>query len=65
MESGPADFYSGRLPGKQRKSTLVDELLAGDESKRYQKNKYLELQKKFSSGAKRLRNIKHKKKYKM
>ena len=25
---GAADFYSGRIPKKQRKATLVDELLA-------------------------------------
>ena len=64
MESGPADFYSSRLPVRQRKQTLVDELLASEESRRYHKKKYLELQSKFMSGTKRLRNIKHKKKYK-
>jgi hypothetical protein len=64
VESGPADYYSSRLPWKQRKSTLVDELLAGEESQRYHKNKYLQLQGKSSSGTKRLRNMKHKRKYK-
>ena len=57
-ESGPADFYSGRKPVRQKKQTLVDELLASVESRR---KKYLELQSKFVSGTKRLRNIKHKK----
>ena len=61
---GPADFYSGQLPGKQRKGILLEELLAGGESRRYHKKKYLELQNKFMSGTKRLRNIKHKKKFK-
>ena len=64
MESGLADFYSCRLPVRQRKQTLVDELLAGEESRRYHKKKCLELQNKFMSGTKRLRNIKYKKKYK-
>ena len=64
VESGPADYYSSWLPGKQRRHTLVDELLASEESRRYHKNKYLQLQSKFSSGTKRLKNIKHKRKYK-
>ena len=63
MVSGPADFYSSRLQGKQRKATLLDELLAGEESRRYHKKKYLELQHKFMSGTRRHRSIKHKKKY--
>ena len=41
MESGPADFYSSRLPVRQRKQTLVDELLASEELRRYHKKKYL------------------------
>ena len=35
VESGPADFYCGRLPVRQRKQTLVDELLASEELRRY------------------------------
>ena len=65
VESGPADYYSSQLPWKQRKGTLVDELLSSEESRRYHRNKYLQLQSKFSSGTKRLRNIKHKRKYKL
>jgi len=34
-----ADFYSSRLPKKQRKATLADELLADADFKRYQKRK--------------------------
>ena len=30
----PADFYSGRIPKKQRKATIVDELLADAEFKK-------------------------------
>ena len=65
VESGPSDFYSGRLPWKQRKQTLVDELLASEESRVYHKKKYLELQDRFMSGTRRVRNIKHKRKYKV
>ena len=50
MESGLADFYSCRLPVRQRKQTLVDELLASEELRRYHKKKYLELRSKFMSG---------------
>lgn len=63
VESGHADFYSSRLPGKQRKQTLLDELLACEESRTYHKKKYLELQSKFMSGTRRLGGIKHKKKF--
>jgi len=38
-----ADFYSNRVPKKQRKSTLVDELLADAEFKRFNKRKYGEI----------------------
>ncbi|GFR02433.1 deoxynucleotidyltransferase terminal-interacting protein 2 [Trichonephila clavata] len=41
----PVDFYSSRIPKKQRKQTLVDELLADAEFRRYQKKKYTEIQK--------------------
>ncbi|XP_064616059.1 deoxynucleotidyltransferase terminal-interacting protein 2-like [Liolophura sinensis] len=39
-----ADFYSSRIPKKQRKSTLVDELFADAEFRRYNKRKYAEIQ---------------------
>ena len=64
MVGGPTDFYSGRIPRRQQKQTLVDELIANEDFKKYHKKKYLELQSKFSSGTKRYRNIKHRKKYK-
>ncbi|GFY52364.1 deoxynucleotidyltransferase terminal-interacting protein 2 [Trichonephila inaurata madagascariensis] len=41
----PVDFYSSRVPKKQRKQTLVDELLADAEFRQYQKRKYTEIQK--------------------
>lgn len=36
----PADFYHSRIPQKQRKKTLVDELLADAEFKNKCKKKY-------------------------
>jgi len=39
-----ADYYSSRLTKKQRKQTLVDELLADAEFKNFQKRKYSEIQ---------------------
>ena len=32
---GPADFYSGRIPRRQQKLTMVEELLASEEFRRY------------------------------
>lgn len=39
----PADYYADRVPNKQRKSTLVDELMADAEFKKYNKRKYAEI----------------------
>ncbi|ESO92818.1 hypothetical protein LOTGIDRAFT_101578, partial [Lottia gigantea] len=41
---GAADFYSARIPKKQRKQTLVDELLADAEFRTYNKKKFEEIQ---------------------
>jgi hypothetical protein len=62
--SGPAEFYSSRVPRRQRKMTIMDELLHNHQFRRYQKKKYAELQIKFSSGTRRKRFMKHKKHYK-
>ena len=59
-----ADFYSGRIPQRQRKQTLVDELLSDEAFQKYHKKKYLELQDKFKSGTERRKNITFKKKFK-
>ena len=32
---GPADFYSGRIPRRRQKQTMVEELLASEEFRRY------------------------------
>lgn len=39
----PADFYHSRIPKKQRKKTIVDELLADSEFRRYNRRKYSEI----------------------
>ncbi|OCT71483.1 deoxynucleotidyltransferase terminal-interacting protein 2 [Xenopus laevis] len=39
----PLDFYHSRIPKKERKRTLVDELLADSEFRRYNKKKYREI----------------------
>ncbi len=41
-----ADFYHSRVPKKQRKQTIVEELLADAQTRRYNKRKYMELQEK-------------------
>ncbi|XP_011402671.2 PREDICTED: deoxynucleotidyltransferase terminal-interacting protein 2-like [Amphimedon queenslandica] len=41
---GPGEFYSARIPKKQRKRTIVEELLADQDFKKYQKRKFSELQ---------------------
>merc|ERR1711923_595262 len=38
-----SDFYTDRVPNKARKSTMVDELLADAEFKKFQKRKYVEI----------------------
>ncbi|XP_059946138.1 deoxynucleotidyltransferase terminal-interacting protein 2 isoform X2 [Mesoplodon densirostris] len=39
----PADFYHSRVPRKQRKRTIVEELLADSEFRRYNRRKYSEI----------------------
>merc|ERR1719309_303993 len=39
----PFDFYSDRIPTKARKRTMVDELLADAEFKKYNKRKYVQI----------------------
>ncbi|XP_075697300.1 deoxynucleotidyltransferase terminal-interacting protein 2 [Rhinoderma darwinii] len=39
----PIDFYHSRIPKKQRKRTIVEELLADSEFRRYNKKKYKEI----------------------
>ncbi|KAM6456562.1 deoxynucleotidyltransferase terminal-interacting protein 2 isoform 1-T1 [Liasis olivaceus] len=39
----PVDFYHARIPKKERKKTIVDELLADSEFRRYNKRKYQDI----------------------
>lgn len=39
----PLDYYNSRLSKKERKRTLVDELLADAEFQKYNKRKYKEI----------------------
>lgn len=39
----PLDYYNNRLTRKERKRTLVDELLADAEFNKYNKRKYCEI----------------------
>jgi len=58
------DFYHARVPKKQRKQTLVEELLADAQFKQYNKKKYVEIKanQKRGRGAKRHMNRQKKKK---
>ncbi|KAL7748347.1 dTDP-fucopyranose mutase [Sorochytrium milnesiophthora] len=49
----PHEFYSGRMTNKERKQTLVDELLADTDKRRYFKKKFLESQERQFSGSKK------------
>lgn len=53
-----ADFHHARVSRKDRRQTIVDELLADAEMRRYNKKKYMELQIRRSS-SKRRRRMKH------
>ncbi|CAK9810306.1 Deoxynucleotidyltransferase terminal-interacting protein 2 [Anthophora plagiata] len=39
----PVDYYSGRLTKKERKKTIVDELMADAQFSKYNKRKYKEI----------------------
>ena len=43
MESS-ADYFSSRIPKRQRKGTIVDEILADDKSRAYYKRRFTEVQ---------------------
>lgn len=49
---GPTEYYSGRLARKERKQTLVEEVLASHDSKSKFKTRYDKIQEKKTSGKK-------------
>lgn len=49
---GPTEFFSARLTNKDRKRTLVEEVLEGEKSTQRFKNKYKEIQDTKTSGKK-------------
>ena len=50
--SGRDDHWSGRLTKKERKSTLVEELMADERARQYTKRKYSQIQAAKQSGKK-------------
>ncbi|NWU92038.1 TDIF2 protein, partial [Upupa epops] len=57
----PIDFYHSRIPKKQRKRTIVEELLEDSEFRRYNKKKYQEIMSEKAAFAAGKRNRKKKK----
>ncbi|CAB4483309.1 uncharacterized protein OCT59_004437 [Rhizophagus irregularis] len=53
IKEGPAEFYSSRIPRKERRQTIADELLTNEQSKRYFKRKFSEIQEIKQSGGKK------------
>lgn len=52
ITEGPTEFYSARLTRKERKQTLVDELLSAEKASGKFKSKYEDIQLKKASGKK-------------
>ena len=53
MIESPAEFFSARIRKKDRKETIVQELLADGKSREYLKKKYSEIQEQSVSGGKK------------
>jgi hypothetical protein len=49
----PTEYFSARIKKKDRKQTIVEEILADQKGKEYFKKKYNELQEKSASGGKK------------
>lgn len=49
----PTEYFSARIKNKDRKETIVQELLADNKSKEYFKRKYNEIQDTSASGGKK------------
>ncbi|KAL1925737.1 uncharacterized protein VTP21DRAFT_620 [Calcarisporiella thermophila] len=50
---GPTEFYSSRMTRKERKRTIVDEVMGDGEMRKYYKRKFLEVQETKQSGGKK------------
>jgi hypothetical protein len=50
---GPTEFFSSRMTKKERKQTIVDELLADEEARGYYKRRFMEVQERTQSGGKK------------
>ncbi|KAI9499307.1 Fcf2 pre-rRNA processing-domain-containing protein [Zychaea mexicana] len=50
---GPTEYHSARLTRKERKETIVDELMANEDAKQYYKRKYNEGQTRGTNGRKK------------
>ncbi|KAL0089572.1 Fcf2 pre-rRNA processing-domain-containing protein [Phycomyces blakesleeanus] len=60
----PTEFFSSRIAKKDRKQTLVDELLADEQSKQYFKRKFDETQERTTNGGKKhFKKLKQKRKW--
>ncbi|KAG9484970.1 hypothetical protein GDO78_008198 [Eleutherodactylus coqui] len=57
----PIDYYHSRIPKKERKRTMVDELLADSELRRYNKKKFKEIMAEKAARAEGKKNKKKKK----
>lgn len=61
--AGPTEYYSARLPNKERKRTLVEEILSQEKSTGSFKKKYNDIQNAKTSGRKAFyRKLKEKRK---
>ncbi|XP_053104819.1 deoxynucleotidyltransferase terminal-interacting protein 2 isoform X2 [Hemicordylus capensis] len=61
VEDSPVDFYHARIPKKDRKKNIVDELLADSEFRRYNKRKYQSIMAEKAALAAGKKNLKKKK----
>ncbi|KAG2171811.1 hypothetical protein INT43_008191 [Umbelopsis isabellina] len=50
---GPTEFFSSRMTKRERKQTIVDELLADEEARGYYKRRFMEVQERTQSGGKK------------
>lgn len=58
---GPTEFFSSRMTNKERKGTMLETLMVDDNTNKYFKRKYTEVQQKKTSGKKaHYRNVKDK-----